>query len=76
MGVEPEIGVFYPPKWMMKISWKTLLNKGMIWGVAHPTFGLTPILDKQQLNGAWHFVNGGFANCSNMYTKIIFIHNF
>ena len=33
LGVEPKIGgVKFPPKWMVKISWKTPMNKWMIWG--------------------------------------------
>ena len=41
MGVDPKIGGFYPPKWMVKIM-ENPMNKWMIWGektlflVQHP----------------------------------------
>ena len=42
MDVNPKIGGFYPPKWMVKIM-ENPMNKWMIWGFSH-IFGLTPIL--------------------------------
>ena len=43
MGVEPKIGGFYPPKWMVKIMVPNPMNKWMIWEVKTPIFGSTPI---------------------------------
>ena len=40
MGVEPKIGGFYPPKWMVKIMENTL--KWMIWGFWHHYFWKHP----------------------------------
>ena len=37
LGVEPKIGVFYPPKWMVKIM-ENPMNKWMIWGGFTPLF--------------------------------------
>ena len=43
IGVEPKIGGFYHPKWMVKIMEHPIL-KWMIWGVkTTPIFGSTPI---------------------------------
>ena len=38
MGVEPKIGGFYPPKWMVKIMVPNPMNKWMIWGNFQPLF--------------------------------------
>ena len=41
VGVEPKIGGFYPPKWMVKIR-ENPMNKWMIWGET-PLFLETPM---------------------------------
>ena len=43
LGVEPKIGGFHPPKWMVKIM-ENPMNKWMILVGKHtPIFGSTPI---------------------------------
>ena len=37
----PKIGVYIPPKWMVKIMVPNPMNKWMIWGVKNPIFGST-----------------------------------
>ena len=41
LGVSKNREVFYPPKWMVKISWRTPIFEWMIWGFSH-IFGSTP----------------------------------
>ena len=45
VGVEPKIGGFDPPKWMVKIM-ENPMNKWMIWG-AHPYFWKHPRASKR-----------------------------
>ena len=45
MGVEPKIGGFYPPKWMVKKNGSNPIKIPWIWGVNFPPIcGSTPTL--------------------------------
>ena len=59
-GCFPNIGGFYPPKWMVNISWKTPMNKWMIWGETPLFFGNTQICLFQPQNSPkeWLLVSG------------------
>ena len=63
MGVEPKIGGFYPPKWMVKIMVPNPIKIRMIWG-EKPLFLETPIFSKIDTVSTGMSKSGGFLGFS------------